>query len=643
MITSRDVRAKQEEGKLDEAYALGLQLMASHEVDSWGKQAFGWCLLRLIKRDIEAGNHANLPHYRRQLEGLDIPPQAEPLLKQRQYMLAQSSPDRERRERAKMLSKAKQHREAIEIYRELVNGSSHDEALCTSLGWELYYQTKVLTAAEPPKVGEVRRLLFEYLRLDVEKPSLLHTCMLSVAAKLASDNLKMLPFSRLWDLKNLREEDYAPYVPKDGKPLPSLAEKVVRQLAKEAAKSGNRDDIEYALPHVDNAIARYPDDIWLKNSKAKALLALGRQQEALHYGVAVVKAKKREYWAWVLLAEICDKSDPDAALSCYCKALLCSPEEQYIGKVRLALAERLIQSGEYSRAKHEVELVIARRRQESRPVPELAARIAQLPWFETTVALVSNTDFYRVNTDAAEALLYSDLPWMNACVGETFTTPGKDDRPRRWRRLYVQRAGVPIEARLPEAHFDYSHLAVGAAVRVKGELDERAHLQVALLEERRSDSLWDLFPPQIAVIDAVNGEKGLAHYIVSRDIDGVIPLAALPNVVAPGDSLALRISQYDSKQGRRFRVLEAQATVEPASATLRKDFLGVVRADREMGFTEEKIFIPPPLMRAAAIADGDQVAGIAVLNHNRARNSWGWKAVVAEVRRQGPIEQDGSM
>jgi len=45
-----------------------------------------------------------------------------------------------------------------------------------------------------------------------------------------------------------------------------------------------------------------------------------------------------------------------------------------------------------------------------------------------------------------------------------------------------------------------------------------------------------------------------------------------------------------------------------------------------MGFTPDDVFIPPPLMQAQGIADGDQVTGVALLNLNKKRNTWGWKA-----------------
>lgn len=71
MITSKEVFAKRKEGAIDEAYRMALEIMAAPQVDDWGRKAFCWCLIDLIKRDANNGSQENLPHYRKQLEGIE--------------------------------------------------------------------------------------------------------------------------------------------------------------------------------------------------------------------------------------------------------------------------------------------------------------------------------------------------------------------------------------------------------------------------------------------------------------------------------------------------------------------------------------------------------------------------------------------
>ncbi|MDO5447106.1 MAG: hypothetical protein Q4F34_04930 [Prevotellaceae bacterium] len=73
-----------------------------------------------------------------------------------------------------------------------------------------------------------RQLLAEYMKLDVVKPSLLHSAMLNAAVKVAvaSAEFHFVPFLNLWNLSNLRREDYERQKDDSGKAFPSLVEKV---------------------------------------------------------------------------------------------------------------------------------------------------------------------------------------------------------------------------------------------------------------------------------------------------------------------------------------------------------------------------------------------------------------------------------
>ena len=86
----------------------------------------------------------------------------------------------------------------------------------------------------------------------------------------------MLKFSQLWDLKHLRDEDWQRRRAEDGKEYPSLVEKVIQQAGKDAAESADARDLNYILPHIDEAIERFPDNVWPKLDKAKVLLG-GRE------------------------------------------------------------------------------------------------------------------------------------------------------------------------------------------------------------------------------------------------------------------------------------------------------------------------------------------------------------------------------
>lgn len=626
MITSKEVFAKRKEGAIDEAYKMALELMAAPQVDGWDQKAFGWCLIDLIKRDVKNGNTENLLHYRMQLESIKFDPSDDVLTKGIRNALSLCNPFGQQISEARALSKNGRHAEAAAIYRKVWANGAADQETQTSFGWELYRHAKELMAGENVNPGAVKRNLSDYLKLDLDKPSLLHTCVLQLAAKLAGqDKLSMLAFSRQWNFKYLRPEDFERYRAEDGKEYPSLAEKVIQHAGKEAAASEHAEEQAYMLPFIDLAIERFPDNVFLKLNKAKVLLALGRHHEALAFGIAVTKAKSNDYWAWGLLGEIVSQRDPDASLGCYCKALTCPAEDKFTGKIRLEVARCMLEANDYAGAKHEVEAIVRAKEQEGYKIPDAVTSIAAQDWFAGVQAKASNRDYYRLHAKAAEALLFNDLPWIDACLGETFVVPGRENKPKR--KVFLKTGSIPSEVSIAESKVARMSLAAGDAVRVKGEFDENQRFNLFVLERRAGAIAWDIAPEILGVVNQVNEDKQVIRYIVSREINGEIPMSVLPCAFAEGDAIEVQLVRYVSKRGPQYRVLAAKASKKVPGDLLRKDFTEVVRVSNGMGFTPSEVFIPPPLVERCEIADGQEVSGTAVQVFNMKRACWGWKAV----------------
>lgn len=631
MITSKEVFAKRKEGVVDEAYRMAMELMGSPNADDWGRKAFCWCLIDIIKRDAGNGNNENLVHYRKQLESVEVAPSDEVLAKGIRNALSLCNPNSREFSQAKALGKEGRHAEAAAAYRTALAACPAEREVQTGFGWELFKHTKELMAVENVMLGAVKRNLNDYLKLDVEKPSLLHSCVLQLAAKLAGkDKFNMLVFSQLWNLDNLRPEDFERFRAEDGKEYPSLAEKVIQQVAKEAAASGNAREQERVLPRLDSAIERFPDNVWFKLDKAKVLLSLGMHDEALAFGLAVAKAKSNDYWAWGLLGDIVSRTDEEAALGCYCKALSCPAEDKFTGKIRLKVARSMLKSNNLSAAKLEVETVARSKENEGHRIPEDAAEIVSQPWFAETAAASSNKDFYKSKVPAAEALLFGSLPWVDACIGEKFTVIDKEGKPKQKRKIFLKSSSVPKEASIPESKLGRGKLAPGAAIRVKGEFDDSQRFKVFVLEAREAESEWDVFPESIGIVDHVNREKGVVHFIVSRTIDGVAPLAGLGASFSEGDSIALRLSSYMAKHGPAHRVHLANTSDKQPGSDIRKQFCEEIRVSNGMGFTESDVFVAPPLISKHRLEDGQRVSGTAVLSFNKKRRTWGWKAISIE-------------
>lgn len=80
---------------------------------------------------------------------------------------------------------------------------------------------------------QARTLLAIYMRLPVERPSLVHSCMLGVAVKMSEKfaDFRFPQFLKLWGFAdNLREEDRQRQTGKDGRHYLALKERVERRL-----------------------------------------------------------------------------------------------------------------------------------------------------------------------------------------------------------------------------------------------------------------------------------------------------------------------------------------------------------------------------------------------------------------------------
>lgn len=632
MITSRDVFSTRKEGKLDEAYKMALELIDRPGNDEWDIKAFAWCVIDLIKRDAQSGKSEDIRRYSDQLRRLNIDASDKILTDQREYALRLCNPNGQEILKAKSLSKQGDHHGALNLYKRIYNNGDQSIDVQTGLAWELYRVAKGMTEQTPVNFNGAKRFINDYLKLNTEKPSLLHTCILQLADKIAKEGkLNMGAFARIWGLENLRPEDYAPYVSDEGNSYPSLAERVIQHASKDSFTNDAYEELIYLLPYINDCINRYPDNIWLKLSKARALMATNQSNEAFSYGLEVVKNKINDYWAWELLGDIHQSNSIDLAISCYCKALLCSTDINFVGKVKIKLADLLSKNGLISEAKLEVDQLFIYRSENNQKIPESAEMLMRSSWYQGAISCKSNHQLYLEKAPYAEELLYSDLPWMNAVLGDTYFIEGNKGKAKR--KLYVQSSPVPMEVTIPESKLKFDAGKPGAALKIKGELGREGRFQVYAIEHRISNQSWDIFEEQIGVVDHVNKNKRLIHFMISRAIDGVINFSDLPEEFKEGDAISLRLAKYTSGQGTRYRVLTSSKTSKSIPSSILKSFSDDVREENGMGFTDEGIFIPPPLIRQNNISDGDFVTGQAILNYNNKRSEWGWKAItISEVQ-----------
>ncbi|WP_426038010.1 tetratricopeptide repeat protein [Brevundimonas sp. DC300-4] len=616
------------------AYAMGLERMAAADRDAWDVRAFGWVLVDLVKK-LSTDPGPELNRYAGELRQLDVPPDDDLLMKQRGYALSLLQEGAKDLQKARALSREGEHRQAVRIYVEVFERGALDPSNHGAFGWDLFKATRQLKQQgaqdqwNAAVVGEARRYLSTYMKLDVDRPSMLHSCILQQALALASGgHLKIMVFARMWGLENLRQEDFERYIAEDGKSRPALAETVLQQASKEAAASGQTGDLDYIHPFVDQAIGRFPDNVWLKLNKVKILRALGNHEDARTLALEFARTKSGEYWAWELLGDLV--MEAEQRVSCYCKALICSQDDAFVSGVRLKLARVLVDLEHFTEAKGEVMRVIDHKMRAGHRIPAEARELSQSPWYAEASFAEPHVAFYARFASQADELLFSALPWIEACLGERFTIEGQETKPRR--KLYLRSVPFPTEVSVLESKLRLKAMVVGQAIKVRANHDSDSGRFLLHAVSLRDDSVdFDVFSDTIGVIDQVNSAKGVLHWMAGVDAHGVYHLADYAGTAVLGGGVTLRLAQCRSaKRGAFVRAVTAAPSVQAPGATIYRAFKETVRVEKEMGFTESGIFIPPDLVTAHNLNDDDVVSGAAVLSLNKKRQSWGWRSILID-------------
>ncbi len=648
MSRSKEVTSLRKSGRLDDAYALSLELIAAPDADEWDNAAHAWCLISLAKHHATDGNRQKLSEYLSLLKRVEVPAENGLLAEHRDKALALGQNDRRAALEARTLSKQGRHEEAARIFANLHADGRLQPDDRKSWGWELYRLVKAELLGtpddeiSPSAIQRVKRHLNTYLKLSIEGPDLLHSLMLDRALRLAkTDHLKMLPFLRLWNLEQFSDEDYAGQTGTDGKTYSSLAERVIQAAASEAVNSDRVEDHHFILPHVQAAMKRFPDNIWLKLYLAKLLRGLGRIDEARALAIEFARDKASEFWAWDLVGDLVE-DDADLRLSCYAKALSCSQDDDFVGKVRLKLAS-LLKESHPAEARFEIERVLSHRARAGYQIPREAQTMSESAWFPAVSPKATDRNFYARLTDAAEALLFSHLPWTDASLGDVFTIEGRyGQKPRKRRRIYLRAKPFASELSLPDNHADIRGLAEGTPLMVQHEMSriEPGRATIHRIRVRQDGTAMDVAPEQIGVIDHINHQKSLLHVIVARGADGTCPISLYPGEANIGEAVAVRLARHVGKTSTRTRIVAISPTEQlPAQDVCRTFREAAHVTENGLGFTLSDVFIPPHIVAAAKIEDGHLVEGIAIASFDKKRGKWGMKAI--EARSTTPNHFDG--
>lgn len=265
--------------------------------------------------------------------------------------------------------KAKQG-QALEMYSSILPYAAAGQLPLKShypFGWIIYY---ALHQSPDHDILIRKKMLAVYLKLRVVKPHKLHSMILTEAIRLYKDaknaafNKKkeeVQPFSvvkfvRLWQLTNLRPGDWR-RKEFDGKLLSSTVEKLITVCVDELEETREMPADEF-VEIVEKALAEYPDTAGLLAQRAALHVLANDPDQARDVLRKALIVAPNKFYLWSRLASLISVKENERLHMALLYKALCAPgQEQFKGRIHLALAQAWLARNMHSQAKWELEKV----------------------------------------------------------------------------------------------------------------------------------------------------------------------------------------------------------------------------------------------------------------------------------------------
>lgn len=294
-----------------------------------------------------------------------------------------------------------------------------EKMLFDKCAWQIGKLVFGMQKQENLDYGKINEL-FEIIRdFHFTKPSEAYSFIYKAFHKGYQNWSNYLTFADWWNFENLRSEDYLKEV-FNGKKMMSIAEQAYIAYSKKLIEGEpidpfghqrvvDKEKIQAFLPKLEAIIEKHPEYQYPSYFKAKLLLALGNDDNALSTFLPFARQKRNDFWVWQLMAEIFSE-DKDIQFSCYCKALSLTTPEDYLVKLRQTFAGMLIERSMYDEAKTEIQKIISTREENNWSLPAQLVQWTEQQWFKSAKTKKDNQDLYSNHIMQAEEILSQDIP-----------------------------------------------------------------------------------------------------------------------------------------------------------------------------------------------------------------------------------------
>ena len=313
-------------------------------------------------------------------------------------------------------------------------------------GWTIYRYIK--KNEDKLSSRDIRKALAFYFAFASCKPSILHSCIMMQAANLEKkheNDFRFIEFCMMWKLENLREEDFVPGkgTAENGKSIEfqSLAENVATRLYKELKTRHTEEFVNNLFPFFLTINEKCPSNRYLGMYIAQLYYWQGNTDKAIEEYKNILRTAP-EWFIWKHLGDICE--DKDVRISLYCKAMTMMGKEEYIGELRLGLANLLFDTNK-EQAAYEVEQYMRTYKGNGWNIVGDAYLLQNKLLGITPSAQAKQ--FYRNNVKKAEEYVYSDIPVVELTYSGVVTNKAGKERANlvnKTKKIFVRMPLMPL-------------------------------------------------------------------------------------------------------------------------------------------------------------------------------------------------------
>ncbi|PGZ07498.1 hypothetical protein COE30_17060 [Bacillus cereus] len=163
---------------------------------------------------------------------------------------------------------------------------------------------------------------------------------------------------------------------------------------------------------LNSQIQNNPTFEWLPYYKAKLLMKVNRDDEALETVTSFARTKSKEFWVWDLISELV--SD-DEKFNCLCAGLLCKSKPDMIVGLQEKIIPILVEKEMFSNAKFELDEIIFTRMKKWGKISQQLEEWKNESWYIEAKSAESR-DVLKEYADKAEEILYRTLPFTDIFV-----------------------------------------------------------------------------------------------------------------------------------------------------------------------------------------------------------------------------------